>query len=189
LHERHVKKKNRIQNVSGRVLALDFTVNGKQMRSIAVYVPHCGYSVEDLEQTYNQLRCVTSEACHSKKAIIIGGDFNTQLNVGRRGILLQQFSDEFGLQITNNSIAEHRDNWTFRSSTGITRRLDYVLAAKYFVVDDSRPSDVLNLGSDHRVVRAEISAKQRYKRPVSKKGFDERVDSKFRCRGHTEDIP
>ena len=30
LHERHVKQSNRIQNVSGRVLALDFAVNGKK---------------------------------------------------------------------------------------------------------------------------------------------------------------
>ena len=92
LHESHVNKNNRIQNVSGRVLALDFTVNGKKMRSIATYVPHCGYSVQDLERTYEQLRCVVSEARRSKRAVIIGGDFNTQLNVGRRGILLKQLS-------------------------------------------------------------------------------------------------
>merc|ERR1712086_101146 len=97
LHERHVKQSNRIQNVSGRVLALDFTVNGNKMRSIATYVPHCGYSVQQLEQTYDQLRCVVSEARRSKRAVIVGGDFNTQIGIGRRGILLEQLSEEFGL--------------------------------------------------------------------------------------------
>ena len=52
LHERHVKQNNRISNISGRVLALDFVLYGKRVRSIAVYVPHCGYNVQQLVETY-----------------------------------------------------------------------------------------------------------------------------------------
>ena len=99
LHERHVKKNNRVSNVSGRVLALDFVLYGKRVRSIATYIPHCGYSVQDLEETYEQLRCIVSEPRRLHRAVIIGGDFNTQLIVGLRGILIKQLADEFGLRI------------------------------------------------------------------------------------------
>ena len=120
--------------MSGRVLALNFTVNGNKMRNIATYVPHCGYSVQHLEQTYDQLRCVLSEARRSKRAVIMGGDFNTQIYIGRRGILLKQLSDEFGLRITNDTIPETTDDWTFRSSTDIKRRIDFVLATHHFFI-------------------------------------------------------
>ena len=78
LHERHVKKNNRVSNVSGRVLALDFVLYGKRVRSIATYIPHCGYSVQGLEETYEQLRCTISEARRLHRVVVIGGDFNTQ---------------------------------------------------------------------------------------------------------------
>ena len=106
LHAKHVNKSNRIYNVSGRVLALDLVVNKRRLRSIAVYVPHCGYSRQDLEETFEQLRCTVSEAQRKNRSVIIGGDFNTQYNVGVRGILLEQFIQEVGLCINNGTIPE-----------------------------------------------------------------------------------
>ena len=94
LHAKHVKQSNRIHNVSGRVIALDFLVGGKRLRNIAVYAPHCGYSAQVLDETYEQLRCSVFEAKRQKKTVIDGGDFNTQLNVGVRGIFLEQFTQE-----------------------------------------------------------------------------------------------
>ena len=46
LHSKHVKKSNRVRIVSDRVLALDVCVNAVRMTFVAVYMPHCGYSVE-----------------------------------------------------------------------------------------------------------------------------------------------
>ena len=148
-----MKKNNRILNISGRVLALDFVLYGKRVRSIAVYVPHCGYSVQDLEQTYEQLRYAISDARRLHRAVIIGGDFNTVLSIGFRGILIKQLSEEFGLRITNGTIPESANDWTFCSSMGITRRLDYIFASHSFFVHQVGPCDILDLGSDHRVVR------------------------------------
>ena len=181
LHAKHVNKSNRIYNVSGRVLALDFVVNGKRVRSIAVYVPHCGYSAQALEETYEQLRCSVSEAQKSKRRIIIGGDFNTCLKFGTRGILLEQFSKEFGLCISNGTIPETNDDWTFRSSMGIKRRLDYILSSNSFTIRESGPRDLLDLGSDHRVVRAVLATQKRRTRSrikrVQMKGWLPNIDS------------
>ena len=67
LHAKHVKQNNSIYNVSGRVIALDFAFNGKRLRRISVYVPHCGYSAQNLEETYDELRCCVSEARRLKR--------------------------------------------------------------------------------------------------------------------------
>ena len=122
LHAKHVKGNNSIHNVSGRVIALDFILHGKRLRCISIYVPHCGYSAPDLAITYEQLRCCVSEAHRLNRSVVIGGDFNTQVNVGIRGTLLEYFSQEFNLCITNGSIPETIDDWTFRSTMGVKRR-------------------------------------------------------------------
>ena len=97
---------------------------------ISVYVPHCGYSAEHLEQTYDQLRYITSKARRSNKKIIGGRDFNTQFGIGIRGLLLDQFAEEFGLNVTNASGLETNVDWTFRSSVGVCRRLDFIFASQ-----------------------------------------------------------
>ena len=61
LHHKHVKKSNKIHAVSDRVLALDFTAYGIKMRSTAVYVPHAGYSVQDFDDIFDQLRYVLQQ--------------------------------------------------------------------------------------------------------------------------------
>ena len=55
LHSKHVKKSNRIRMVSDRVLGLDLVVNAVRITVVAVYMPHCGYSVDCFENTYEQL--------------------------------------------------------------------------------------------------------------------------------------
>ena len=104
-------------------------VHGRSYCGIATYLPHCGYSVADLEQTYNQLRCITSKAFRSNRRIIIGGDFNTQVNVGNRGTMLKEFAHEFSLCIFNVCVEESNVDWTFESSMGVRRRLDYILVS------------------------------------------------------------
>ena len=169
LHERHVKQHNRILNVSGRVLALDFVANGKRVRSIAVYVPHCGYSVQDLEEVYEQLWCTISEARRLKRSVIIGGDFNTQLFVGQRGILIKQLSEEFGLRISNDNMPQGTNTWTFCSSVGVKRRIDYILVSNNLLIHEAGPSGILDLGSDHRVVRTVLIVRKLVKRQWEKR--------------------
>ena len=124
----------RIHMISGRVIGIDFKLHGRNYSCISTYLPHCGYSQEEIDETYNQLRCLVSKAYRSNKRVIICGDFNTQSNVGNRGIALDQFVLEFRLCATNASDADANVNWTFESSMGVRRRLNFALASKLLLL-------------------------------------------------------
>ena len=139
--------------INGRVIGIDYKMYGRSYCAIATYVPHCGYSNADFDETYNQLRCIASKAYRSCKRIIIGGDFNTQFDIGIRGVALRQFAKEFGLCITNTTDSDTSTNWTVESSMGVRRKLDFILASRSLLVIESGLSDKLDLGSDHRAVQ------------------------------------
>ena len=65
--------------------------------------------------------------------------------------------EEFCLSITNASAFETHNDWTFRSSMGVCRKLDYIIASRNLLVRASGPSDILNLGSNNRVVHATLT--------------------------------
>ena len=56
LNVEHVRKSNKIHCVTDRVLVLDFMAYSTKLRAVAVYVLHAGYSVEDFEETFDQLQ-------------------------------------------------------------------------------------------------------------------------------------
>ena len=85
LHSKHVKSNNKPHMISGRIMALDLTVNEIKIRAVAVYMPHCGYTQDEFDETYDQLRCISGKAQTQRRRLIIGGDFNSQINVGYRG--------------------------------------------------------------------------------------------------------
>ena len=78
-------------------------INGSKNRVVATHLPHCGYAIEAFDETYDQIRCIVDQGQKKKRKIILGGDFNTQVNVGYRGMQLQSLVNSFGLSITNNS--------------------------------------------------------------------------------------
>ena len=47
VHAKHVKQSMKFHVISGRVLALDVSINRTKNRVVAVYLPHCGHHVED----------------------------------------------------------------------------------------------------------------------------------------------
>ena len=51
----------------------------------------------------------------------------------------------------------------------VKRRLDYVLASECFLIKESGPPGILNLGSDHRVVRTVLTIQKRTKKRYEKK--------------------
>ena len=153
LHSKHVKKSNRIRKVSDRVLGLDVIVNAIKITVVAVYMPHCGYSVECFEDTYEQLRCILQQVTNMRRRLVIGGDFNTQVNVGSRGLALQNLVEAFSLRIANHSDADWDKQWTFRSNMGIKRKIDFVLVSKMIDIQTANASMEVDLGSDHRAVR------------------------------------
>ena len=83
----------------------------------------------------------------------MGGDFNCQLNWGVRGIAVQSLADAFGLQVTNNADTDWENQWTFRNTMGIKRRIDFIIASRSLVASESKATVEIDLGSDHRAVR------------------------------------
>ena len=123
LHSKHVKKSNRVQVFSGRVLALDMCLHGRKIRVVAIYLPHCGSDVQVFDETYDQIRCAVDQGKRSNRKIILGGDFNTQANIGYSGTQLQSLIDSFGLCIENNSDTPWELQWTFQNMMGIKRKI------------------------------------------------------------------
>ena len=69
LHVKHVRKSNKLHEVSGRILALDFMVNKIKVRVVAVYLPHMGYAISEFHDIFDQLRCVIGKGrkCRGRK--------------------------------------------------------------------------------------------------------------------------
>ena len=88
--------------------------------------------------------------------MILGRDLNLQIDVGKRGEQFASLCSELGLIITNDD--DHHDpvvdTWTFCNSVGVKRRIDFIASSKSLCLLDSSATDLLDLGSDHRAVRA-----------------------------------
>ena len=158
LHERHAKNVANAKVISDRVMYVDFTVGGKKLRSIAAYAPHAGYSADDFNAFLEQVHVAILGACKDGRQTILGGAFNLQLQVGNRGDQIDALANAFGLTIANDD--EHHspaaETWTFCSSMGVKRRIDFILCSSSLPLAASHPSCVLDLGSDHRAVYARL---------------------------------
>ena len=80
------------------------------------------------------------------------------MGVGARGSEFQNVVDAYGLEITNTSDTPWEDQWTFESSMGERRKLDYIMVSRSFHLVSSTASNQINLGSEHRAVKSIIVA-------------------------------
>ena len=154
VHGRHCSNVQRTAVVNDRLMYVDIKVSNKTTRFAAIYVPHAGYADADLRLVYDGLYCVLEEARSNSFACIVGGDFNTQLHIGMRGDLLMQTLHMYQLHVANDDDSDHDNTWTFCSSMGVKRRIDYILYTRNFAARRAKASDDLDLGSDHRSVVA-----------------------------------
>ena len=140
-------------------------------RFVATYTPHMGYSNHDLYRYYDQLTWVLDDARRQSRTIVVGGDFNTQLNVGLRGDCLADMARNFHLQITNDDTHHdpNKETWTFCSSMGVRRRIDFILCSMSFSLQQSFATDDVDLGSDHRAVYCLLDLPQLAKQKKTKK--------------------
>ena len=154
-HKRHVDAAISVQVVSERLMYLDLKVLTGLVRFVAVYMPHMGYPHHELQTVYDQLHLILDGAARVGAQVVVGGDFNTQLHVGHRGEVLEHFCTNFGLHVANDD-DDLIENWTFRSSLGVRRRIDFILYSSSFSLASSCATDILDLNSDHRAVHAPL---------------------------------
>ena len=76
--------------------------------------------------------------------------------MGVRGEEFQNVVDGFGLVTTNESNTPWEDQWTFQSSMGHRRKLDYIMVSRSFQLGQRSATNQLHLGSDHRAVKSVI---------------------------------
>ena len=108
-----------------------------------------------------QHRAAISEARRCNAHITIRGNLNTVLGTGYRGEMLEELVDAFGSIIANDAGNGGDGSWTFESTIGIRRCLDYILVSRSLTMHEAGPSSNLSLGSDHRAVRALLEAPPR----------------------------
>ena len=101
LHRKHVHRVGQVTSLNERLMFLDLHYGRRCVRFISLYMPHAGYSLEDLRIVYDMLHVVLDEAERLHYKIIVGEDFNTELHVGHRGNLLDEFACMWRLQVAN----------------------------------------------------------------------------------------
>ena len=146
------------QSFGDRVLALRLRIHHWKITVIVVYMPHAGYHAPVLDLTYDELTNATRWAYAYSRSVIVGGDFNTTLvSTSPRCQKLHEYANGFNLVISNEQDNHPIGNkWTFESSMGVRRQLDYILVGPSLVVNEAGPIDSLCLVSDHRAVRADL---------------------------------
>ena len=135
---------------------VDVEICKTKIRIIAAYAPHAGYSEQDFTNVFEQLHSALHGACKDGRCVILGGDLNMQIDVGKRGDRFASLCSGFGLIITNDD--DHHDPlvvaWTFCSSVGIKQRIDFIASSRSLCLLGSTATDLLDVGSDHRAARA-----------------------------------
>ena len=126
-HERHVSKLKLVKQMSLRLMLADVVLSHGTGRFVAAYAPHSGYSRDVLNKFYACLE----DARGRRFQLVVGGDFNTQLNTGFRGTLLQDVVETFDLTITNDddNLSSNMDTWTFESACGLRGRIDFIMCS------------------------------------------------------------
>ena len=87
---------------------------------------------------------------------MIGGDFNIQVGIGNLGEYLDEFVRSFCLTIANKNNAPWDDQWTFCSSLGNKRQIDFIIVSSAFQSIEGKAANDINLGSDHRAVLSHL---------------------------------
>ena len=159
IHREFVDKFLRKHSISNRVLAVDVRVGHKVCRIISCYLPHAGYHQDVFMETLDQITALTMEAQNQNKAVVIGGDFNLTLGRGERGQALQDLCSQCSLTVANgHGAGDATDVWTFCSSLGALRRIDFIIHSTALSARYVSASREIDLGSDHRCVRASFQA-------------------------------
>ena len=166
VHCKHVRNIKFSQAPSSRICFVDMMMKAGVTRFVATYTPHMGYSNHDLYRYYDQLAWVLDDARRQGRTIVLGGDFNTQLNVGIRGDCLADLAKNFDGHHDPN-----KATWTFCSCMGVRRRIDFILCSMSFSLLQSFATDDVDLGSDHRAVYCLLNLPKHTKQQSKKRKF------------------
>ena len=159
-----------VKRISKRILISEFDGNPKTT-VIVIYSPTNSAEPSVVEEFYKDLKNTLQDVpAHNFLAII--GDFNARIgpevapfifhkSTNRNGIHLADLLSEFGLIVANAQFQKRQGKlWTFKDrATDSLRQLDYTLVRRNWrnsIHNAEAYNTFCTVGSDHRVVCAEI---------------------------------
>ena len=174
LHKRWAKYNPRWRAISPRLGVMELSVKQLKLTFAVVYMPHCGYKDESVDEMYSQLSSIVRDSRSRKRILIIAGDWNAEVesagldyerkdSVGRyandtgnnRGDWLKRWATSERLVVANTLFKKRWGlRWTHEQH-GRRRQIDYILVdSKYRrLIKDAVVEKTLDLGSDHRAVK------------------------------------
>ena len=177
---------NNVQKINSRVLKATFKGN-PETTIICCYSPTNVDDMTKREEFYDELNGVV-KAIPKHHILLIGGDFNAKLGRNEKlltynkqtndnGLLLMEMMSENKLTALNCSFQKrHGKLWTHRYPNGEKTQLDYILLNSKWrnsATNCEAYSTFGVLGSDHRIVTAELRVSLRAnKTPMRKSKYD-----------------
>lgn len=134
-------------------MAIDVKIYQKRIRLLSVYLPHAGYTWKEFEDIFNEITALAMEAQDRGIHLIIAGDFNLCIQTRDRGRTMRELCHQFRLNSSEEGQSS-QTSWTFRSRLGPLRTIDYILYSEGLNLLGGDASSEIDLGSDHRCVRA-----------------------------------
>jgi len=174
INKKHINNITNIRSISTRVAYLILKLSTRyNLKIIQTYAPTSTHSDEEINQFYNDIQTAMDET--RTYSTIISGDFNakmgiksdeTEISLGNfgtgvrneRGQTLLNFLLKNGLSLMNSFFYKKTNRrWTWMSPDGRTRNeIDFIITDKKYIVKDVTVLNQMNIGSDHRMVRATI---------------------------------
>ena len=160
---------------SDRIISCKIKLHGKtSLQIIQVYAPTCDHDSETVELFYEELeKAIDRKACSHH---IVMGDFNAKIGVrntndemkctgpfgtgnrNERGERLLDFAEENNLVVTNSLFFKAANRyWTWEAPGGVTKnQIDFILSSDRKIVQNCEVITKVDIGSDHRMVRARV---------------------------------
>ena len=160
---------------SDRIISCKIKLHGKtSLQIIQVYAPTCDHDSETVELFYEELeKAIDKKACSHH---IVMGDFNAKIGVrntndkmnctgpfgtgnrNERGERLLDFAEENNLVVTNSLFFKAANRyWTWEAPGGVTKnQIDFILSSDRKIVQNCEVITKVDIGSDHRMVRARV---------------------------------
>ncbi len=194
IHSRITDYVKEIKSYSNRVVALNIQLSEKTKSIIQVYAPTSDYEDDDVETFYEDVNKAVEE--NKSKYTIVMGDFNAKVGecqpdedaiIGKfgygqrntRGDALLEFAVQHKFIIANTFFKKSKDRyWTWESPDGNTRnQIDYILSSQRGIIRDCGVITKVDIGSDHRMVRAKVHLNKKLARlKFIKKGHKRKIN-------------
>ena len=159
----------RFRAVSSRLCMLEVDADERKFNFIVAYMPHGGYSDEEVEAMYSAISLQIKDARKRRRSIVLGGDFNAEVQASStpsvgpytntqgntRGEWLANWACKEGLLIMNTRFRKRWGLVWTHCQKGRKLQIDYILVDKGLgpCGTDAAVQKKIDLGSDHRAVQ------------------------------------